>query len=78
MPGVGALFYGAKRLFALDLEEFLAYREQRRIEYLEAKEIANELEEKSTPEIDAQLNQPTGQRPSRWHPTRGVLRDESG
>ena len=43
VPGLAALFYGAKRIFAVDFE-FKAYPEKRRAEFLEAKALAEELQ----------------------------------
>lgn len=49
--GLGFIFYGAMRLFGAQFE-FLAYREKRRIEYLEARKTREILEDEP-PEIDA-------------------------
>lgn len=54
VPGLGALVFGAKRLFGLDLE-FKAYREQRKVEYLKAKRIAEYLEAETPPKIAVHL-----------------------
>jgi len=47
--GLGFIFYGAKRLFGAEFE-FRAYREKRRVEYLEAQQT-REILEKEPPEI---------------------------
>jgi len=73
ISGLGFLFYGAKRLFGADLE-FLAYREQRRVEYLKAKQLAIELEEELRKENAHLLS--TGPSSGPWSLTEGVVRDE--
>ena len=72
VPGLGVLLYGAKRLFAVKLE-FLAYREQRRVEYLEAKNLAKALEE----DLDDQLGSLLGQCPDHWKAVKGIVEDKS-
>jgi hypothetical protein len=68
--GLACLFYACKRLFGIDLE-FKAYREKRRLEYLEAKRMAEEMTEGDIPTAD--IVKP----PRRWKLRRGILRDRS-
>ena len=80
--GLGFIFYGAKRLFGADFE-FRAYREKRRVDYLEARRT-REILEKEPPEIDS-----TGVRdprhrdpysavdpPSHWQVEEAVITDD--
>ncbi len=66
-PSLAGLFYLAKRLYGIDLE-FKAYREQRRVEYLEARATAAQLSADSLP--NQALNGPR-----RWWLTGGAFRD---
>ncbi len=74
-PGLGVLFYGAKRLFGADLE-FRAYREQRRVEYLHAKEIAEAFEREAPVKVDAQVK-PRIEEMFLWRMKEGVVTDET-
>lgn len=76
IPGFAVLLYGAKRLYGLPLE-FQAYREQRRVEYLEAKKLAAALEASSPTELTDQVGTPQTHVPDPWALTSGVIRDES-
>jgi hypothetical protein len=63
--GLAGLLFAAKRLYGIDLE-FKAHREERRIEYLEAKARAEALsKEIRTP----------AEPPKHWQLIRGTLRD---
>jgi hypothetical protein len=64
--GLAGLFYAARRLYGINMD-FKAYREQRRVEYLEAKKLADELER--------DIAQPALDQPKRWKLTGGVLRE---
>jgi len=81
VPGLGVLLWGAKRLWGIDLE-FRAYREQRRIEYLAAKEVADELMDRITPAhgLDKALTRPhpTDERASRrtWKASKGTISED--
>jgi hypothetical protein len=68
--GLAGILFAAKRLYGLDLE-FKAYRESRRIEYLEAKARAGQL----TSQAQAHLRE--GEASQRWRLIKGTLRDPS-
>ncbi|HKO37644.1 MAG TPA: hypothetical protein VJU14_04685 [Solirubrobacterales bacterium] len=68
---LAGLFFIARRLYGIDLE-FKAYREQRRAEYLEAKEKADSLAG-HVPSPPPDVAHP----PNRWKLTSGTLRDPS-
>jgi hypothetical protein len=74
-PGLGVLFYGAKRLFGADLE-FRAYREQRRAEYLQAREIAEALERDPPLTVESQVT-PWTEGTFHWRMADGAVTDES-
>ncbi len=68
--GLAALLYLAKRLYGIDLE-FKAYREQRRLEYLEAKSMAEEFHDPPAPFE-------TAIKPAEnWRLRKGTIRDPS-
>jgi hypothetical protein len=67
--GLTSLFFIARRLYGVDLE-FKAYREQRRVEYLEAKAKADLL---ATQAPLAPVEEPRA--PNEWKLKAGTLRD---
>ncbi|MGV1048573.1 MAG: hypothetical protein ACOYD4_08655 [Solirubrobacterales bacterium] len=84
--GLGFLFYGAKRLFGIDLE-FLTYRESKRSEYLEAQAHRKALEEAEPrlKEDEISVSGPAANRgdpfgrvhlPKSWRLRRGRVTDE--
>ena len=72
--GLGFLFLGAKRLFGADLE-FRAHREQRRVEYLEARRHREALEDLPDPELV--FGPADAADRSAWSLMTGVISDES-
>lgn len=75
IPGLAALLFVAKRLYGIDLE-FKAYREKRRVEYFEARELAEQYEtkRKQPPEIARSLE--LGTTPNSWNLRSGAIRED--
>jgi hypothetical protein len=68
--GLAALLYMAKRLYGIDLE-FKAHREKRRLEYLEAKAMAEEFQDPPPP-LEGAI------RPAEnWRLRKGTIKDPS-
>lgn len=68
--GIGFLLWALKRIYAIDLE-LLAHREQRRVEYLEAKRFAERLEKEAGQDLRRRIKRPEWK--SGWRSDRATL-----
>ncbi|HWI97092.1 MAG TPA: hypothetical protein VNS60_13595, partial [Solirubrobacterales bacterium] len=76
VPGLAALLFVAKRLYGVDLE-FKAYREKRRVEYLKARELAEQYEAKRKQPSEIARSLEMGTPPNSWNLQSGAIREDA-